>query len=163
MKHQKLGGGINNDLAGIKIQQRLTRNKVVKLQDYYGRAICKHAGDVGAMTKAIWAALLHSISTDSNPQHGNCPRGQDRWCIFNKAVALLAPIPKHSISTISTWLHPKIGEIITPLYERMADENLRAPNDTAYKRWSCHSGEGLFIVCAGSRGRSRDACYSIQF
>ena len=86
--------------------------------------ICKYAGDVGAMTKAIWAALLHSINTDNNPQHGNCHRDQDSWCIFNMAVALLAPIPKHSISTISTWLHPKIGEIITPLYERMADENL---------------------------------------
>ena len=93
MKHQKLGGGINHDLAGIKIQQRLTGNKVVKLHDYYGRAICKHTGDVGAiMTKAIWATLLHSISTDNNPQHGNCPRGQDSWCIFNKAVALLTPI-----------------------------------------------------------------------
>ena len=124
MKDQMLGGGTNHALAGIKIQQRLTGNKAVQLQDYYGRAIRKHAGDVGAMTKAIWATLLHSISTDNNPQHGNCPRGQDSWCIFNKAVALLAPIPKHSISTISTWLHPKIGEIITPLYERMADENL---------------------------------------
>ena len=76
------------------------------------------------LTKAIWAALLHSISTDNNTQHGNCPRGQDSWCFFNMAVALLGPIPKHSISSISTWLHPKIGEIITPLYERMADENL---------------------------------------
>ena len=41
MKHQKLGGGTNHDLAGIKIQQRLTGNKVVKLHDYYGRATCK--------------------------------------------------------------------------------------------------------------------------
>ena len=97
MKYQNLGGGTNHDLAGIKIQQPLTGNKVVKLQDHYGRAICKHAGGVGAMTMAIWAARLHSISTDNNPQHGNCPRGQDSWCIFNKAVSLLAPIPKHNI------------------------------------------------------------------
>ena len=124
MKDQTLDGGTNHDLAGIKIQQRLTGNKVVKLQDYYGRPIRNQAGDVGAMTKAIWAALLHFISTDNNPQYGNSPRGQDGWCIFNKAVALLAPILKHSISTISTWMHPKIGEITTPLYERMADEHL---------------------------------------
>ena len=87
MKHQKLAGGSNHDLAGIKIQQRLTGNKVVKLHDYYGRAICKQAGDVGAITKAIWAALLLSISTDNNTQHGNCLRSHDSWCIFNKAVA----------------------------------------------------------------------------
>ena len=30
MKHQKLGGGTNHDLAGINIQQRLTGNKGVK-------------------------------------------------------------------------------------------------------------------------------------
>ena len=53
MKDQMLGGGTNHALAGIKIQQRLTGNKAVKLQDYYRRAIRKHAGDVGAMTKAI--------------------------------------------------------------------------------------------------------------
>ena len=100
MKDQKFGGGTNHDLADIKIQQQLTRHKDVKLQDYYGRAIHKHAGDVGVMTKAIGAALLHSISTDNNPQHGNCSRCQYSWCIFNKAVTLLAPIPKHSILTI---------------------------------------------------------------
>ena len=57
MKHQKLGGGTNHDLAGINIQQRLTGNKGVRLHDYYGRAICKHAGDVGAMNNTIWTFL----------------------------------------------------------------------------------------------------------
>ena len=57
MKHQKLGGGTNHDLAGINIQQRLTGNNGVGLHDHYGRAICKHAGDVGAMTNTIWTFL----------------------------------------------------------------------------------------------------------
>ena len=49
MKDQKLGGGTNHDLAGIKIQQeiRLPNYRII----IYGRAICKH---VVAMTKAIW-------------------------------------------------------------------------------------------------------------
>ena len=64
MKHQKLGGGTNHDLAGINIQQRLTGNKGVRLYDYYGRGICKHAGDVGAMTNTIWTFLQNDIDAE---------------------------------------------------------------------------------------------------
>ena len=61
LKHQKLGGGPNHDLAGINIQQRLTGNKGVRLYDYYGHAICNHAGDVGAMTNNIWTFLQMTL------------------------------------------------------------------------------------------------------
>ena len=66
MKHQKLGGGTNHDLAGINIQQRLTGNKGVRLYDYYGCAICKHAGDVGAMNNTIWTFLQMTLMQSEN-------------------------------------------------------------------------------------------------
>ena len=52
-------------MAGINIQQRLTGmltgNKGVRLYDYYGCAICNHAGDVGVMTNTIWTFLQMTL------------------------------------------------------------------------------------------------------
>ena len=36
----------------------------IRLYDYYGRAICKHAGDVGAMTNTIWTFPSNDIDAE---------------------------------------------------------------------------------------------------
>ncbi|GFN89754.1 hypothetical protein PoB_001626000 [Plakobranchus ocellatus] len=37
------------------------------------------------MSKAIWAAYYHSISTRGEPQHEHCLEGEDSWCWFKRA------------------------------------------------------------------------------
>ena len=53
MKDKKLGAGKSDLLAGINTAQRLTGNKTVKFQNYYGRPVRGNIGDVKAMKKAI--------------------------------------------------------------------------------------------------------------
>lgn len=56
---------------------RLTDAVVDKLQTYYGLAIRRNVHDKTDMKNAIWAIFDHKISTDENPQHDYCPKGQD--------------------------------------------------------------------------------------
>ncbi|GFY04406.1 uncharacterized protein TNCV_4414941 [Trichonephila clavipes] len=50
-------------------------------------AILRNKGDVNAMKTAIYATLLHSISTDAKPQHSKCPAGENSWCFYQSAIA----------------------------------------------------------------------------
>jgi hypothetical protein len=56
---------------------KLTLEKCNLLQTYYRYAIVKNTSNTADMGNAIWATLLHSQSTDEEPQHSMCPRGQD--------------------------------------------------------------------------------------
>ena len=59
---------------------RLTDQMIDSLQIYYGMAIRSHQNDLQGMAKAIWASLMHRVSTDAKPQHQFCPTGADSWC-----------------------------------------------------------------------------------
>ena len=39
---------------------------------------------VDEMINDIQAIFHHSISTDENPQHSYCPKGEYSWCKYNK-------------------------------------------------------------------------------
>ena len=66
----------------------ITERKYKKLQQYYGNAIHKHAGDLEGMIDGCWAVYYHTISTDANPQHNKCPKGADSWCKYQQSLAL---------------------------------------------------------------------------
>ena len=76
--HVTLGGRDHGTLKAATI---------TKLQHYYQNAIIKNKGNLGAMKTAIYASLLHSISTDEKPQHTKCPTGTDSWCFYQSAKA----------------------------------------------------------------------------
>ncbi|GFX83482.1 uncharacterized protein TNCV_324311 [Trichonephila clavipes] len=63
-----LGGKAHGSLKEVTIK---------KLTTYYHKAILRNKGDVNAMKTAIYATLLHSISTDAKPQHSKCPAGEN--------------------------------------------------------------------------------------
>ena len=84
----------------------------------------ENVNNAEGMHRDIWASFLHSISSNDNPQHQNCPTGITSWCFFNQAEAVGAPFPDHSTTTISTMLSPEVGAKLIPIYERMTDPNL---------------------------------------
>ncbi|KAJ4442731.1 hypothetical protein ANN_04322 [Periplaneta americana] len=59
---QQLGGRAHGSLKSVTIN---------KLQKYYTKAIYRNKGDTEATKTAIYATLLHSISTDKNPSIRN--------------------------------------------------------------------------------------------
>ena len=65
---------------------RLTDAMIDKPQAYYGMAVRNNSGDLQAMARAIWASLMHRVSSDSKP-HQFCPPGSDSWCGWQRQQA----------------------------------------------------------------------------
>ena len=113
-KEQKLGG---------KRRGALTANSCKTLQSYYRNATNEHLHDTEKMWEAIWASLLHCMSTDANPHRLRCPEGADSWCFYNRAVALNERPPSHK-DKIGTPISYEVARTIHKIYERMSDPNL---------------------------------------
>ena len=80
---KRMGTSLNNLVQDCKAQKqpitgkgKLTKEKIVKIQSYYGRAIKDNANDSLLMKKRIFAILFHLTSTDANPKHQHCPPGE---------------------------------------------------------------------------------------
>lgn len=100
----------------------LTEDIIVKLTNYYRKAIKDNAPDVNKMKTAIFASLFHCISTDKKPQHQKCPSGSGSWCFYNRAVSLGTKIPPHS--SMKTKLSEGVLSKILPVYQRLASDEI---------------------------------------
>lgn len=99
----------------------LFTNKVMKeMSTYYELAVRRNPNSVENMRKAIWATFFHKISTDSNPQHDNCPEGADSWCKYRVAEAN---------GNLDTFKHPpalqdEIQPLLRKVYEDLTTDDL---------------------------------------
>ncbi|GFX46970.1 uncharacterized protein TNCV_315931 [Trichonephila clavipes] len=59
---------------------------VKKLTTYYQKAFFRNQGDMNGRKAAIYATLLHSISTDAKPQHSKCPEGENSWSFYESVI-----------------------------------------------------------------------------
>ena len=71
------------------------------------------------MAKAIWASIMHRISTDDNPQHQFCPTGANSWCGWQKDQAL----------GVQTYVHHDtipmaVFKVVKPIYVSLSDKAL---------------------------------------
>ena len=112
-KDKKLGG---------RGKLQLTIKKCENLQAYYRAAIAANVGNPEAMRVAVWATLLHTMSTDEDPHHDYCPKGQESWCFYNKALALGETPVSHT--TRKGNISYKIASELVPIYERMSNPEL---------------------------------------
>ena len=96
---------------------------ITKLQRYYDKAIRQNIGEMEKMKTAIYATLLHSISTDKRPQHSKCPTGKDSWCFYQRAVSENQPSPPH-YGNVGTPLREDYLAKIMPVYQRLASDSL---------------------------------------
>ena len=99
---------------------RLTDGEINSLQQYYGQAIRRHAGEKNITNKKrdIWTIYFHKLSTDENPQHDLYPKGSDSWFGFQKAVA-----------TGETYSHKHmlpeaVLDVIKPIFRDLTDSQL---------------------------------------
>lgn len=116
---EKSRGNILADGKTLAGRNRLTKEHIIAIQNYYGQAIRDNLESVEKMKQAIWAIFLHKSSTDAVPQHGFCPTGDKSWCSYNKAIATNNPPPKHK-NTIPVT----IMEEIRPIFKDLAHPDL---------------------------------------
>lgn len=81
----KFGKNKLSDGKTISGQGRLTGSAIQQITTYYGLAIRRNTDSLTKMKQAVWALFFHLISSDSEPAHGLCPKGEDTWCKYQKA------------------------------------------------------------------------------
>lgn len=103
----------------------LTKSKYEILQKFYGNAIRAHAGDIDGMVDACWALYYHTVSTDAEPQHDHCPKGEHSWCMYQRALAMNDPTPPHKDPKDSARLIPlRLKEHVKPIFEKLCRRSL---------------------------------------
>lgn len=111
----------SNKGIGGKGAGKLTDKLIGEMTKYYGLAIRRHPDSIEEMRKEIWATFFHKISTDSNPQHQNCPAGESSWCKWRRAEFLgEAEQFKHNKPPLSE----AVQKVIKPIYEDLSKEEL---------------------------------------
>lgn len=109
-KTHKLGG-----------RGKLTDVVVKKLTTYYGLAIRRNINSVEDMKKDIMATFYHIFSTAENPSHDSCPKGDDSWCKWQKALAQQKD-PK--LLDLSPLLPQQLKQFLEPIYKELSNDNL---------------------------------------
>lgn len=95
----------------------LTNKLMKQLSTYYGLAILRNKDSVEGMRKAIWAIYYHKISTDSKPQHNDCPSDEDSWCKYNKCA-------DKSKYKHQPPLSEEAQEILEPIFQDLTQDEL---------------------------------------
>ncbi len=125
---KRMGTALRSIVAESKAQQvsiagkgKLTKEKIAKIQNYYGRAIKDYASDIPLLKNRIMAILLHLSSTDAHPKHAQCPPGLHSWCFWQRALANKKdPGPHRDHETLPT----EVGKKLVPIFRRLSDEQL---------------------------------------
>lgn len=108
---------------GLGGKGRLTGKMIDKLAVYYGKAIREHCKSdcIDGMKDAIWSTYYHLSSTDKKPIHHKCPKGENSWCVYQKAKA--AGQLKNFVHDYKP-LPPDILKAIKPIYQDLSKKEL---------------------------------------
>ncbi|GFX15201.1 uncharacterized protein TNCV_2709061 [Trichonephila clavipes] len=64
----------------------LKETTIVKLTNFYRKAIKDNCNDVEKMKSAIYDTLYHCFSTDAKPKYNKTPNGKLSWYFFKRAL-----------------------------------------------------------------------------
>ncbi|KAK3933236.1 Large tegument protein deneddylase [Frankliniella fusca] len=82
---KELSGKKLSDGKSISGKGRLTDKMINQISEYYGKAI-RSSKTVAEMKNKVWAIYYHMSSSDAKPTHQFCPKGEDSWCKYQRAV-----------------------------------------------------------------------------
>lgn len=128
---KRLGTGLRNKVKewrskGVTIGGRkegsLKEDTIIKLTNFYRKAIKENVPDLDMMKSSIYASLLHCSSTDASPKHSKCPAGVTSWCFYQKAIASNEQPKSHT--SMKTKISEDVLAKILPVYQRLASTEL---------------------------------------
>ena len=148
---KRMGTAWRNLIATSKAQNdsitgkgKLTQKKVLKIQNYYGRAIKDYCNDTSLLKKIIFAILFHLTSSNDHPKNMHCTPGTNSWCFWHRAiVASKYPGAHKEHDTLPS----EIGRKLAPIFQRLTEENLLkrcARNKTQNENESFHSTTWIY-------------------
>ncbi|GFV96438.1 uncharacterized protein TNCV_2943711 [Trichonephila clavipes] len=120
---KRVGGGCVNykkkTTKGLGGKNKLTDKLIDRIQNYYGIAIRNNVGNLQKMMSSVIAAFFHCVSGKNNSLHGQCPKGSESWCRYQRAKAAGSPLKE-----IEQGLPNKIINQIKPTYLKLGNETL---------------------------------------
>lgn len=148
---------ILRDAQKLDGKDKLTEKLIKKLCTCYGLAIRRNAYSVKKMRESIMATYYHLCSTNKNPRHEYCPRGEVSWCKWQVAqatgVSYNHPPPLHV--DLQKHLLPIYGDLSeSELLERCWGDYIQIPNEGFNSTvWRLapkhqHSGAKIIQICA---------------
>ena len=102
---------------------KLTQAAITKYTGYFGKAIRAHPNDLEAMKNDVFATFHHAISTDEKPDHDLCPKGNESWCFYQKALAA-GEVPGSHRTHVGTPLSEEVGAVVKDVYVRLGHTDL---------------------------------------
>ena len=124
----RIGTVLHTLVATAKAQQqsisgkgKLTNIKLEKIQNFYGKVIEDHSGDIYMLKRRSMAILLHLSSSDKSPKHAHCPPGQSPLFFWQRPLAknhILGPHRDHET------LPPEVGRKLVPVFQQLSDTDL---------------------------------------
>lgn len=104
---------------------KLTDNVITKLTQYYGIAVRRNMnGTVENMRQDILSTFFHCTSTDEAPRHYLCPKTQDSWCFYQRAIANNETPPSHKTMKVSFVLNDEMRQKVYAVYKRLTSDKL---------------------------------------
>lgn len=116
---KRLGATRLEDGKGIGSTGQLTKQRIDKLQVYYGMAIRQNSHDLSCMQTAVMAIWHNTRLTNDNPDHDLCPPGEKSWCFYQRDMS-------NAVSDYvrQNSLPEAVAEEILPNFEALSDESL---------------------------------------
>ncbi|GBN55447.1 hypothetical protein AVEN_65563-1 [Araneus ventricosus] len=93
---KRLGTSLRNNVKewrskdvtiGGRKEGSLKESTILKLTNFYRKAIKDNVPDGQKMKTAIFASLFYTSLTDKAPKHNKCPTGVTSWCFYQRALA----------------------------------------------------------------------------
>lgn len=115
---------LKKSTKGLGGRGKLTNVVMKRLTNYYACALKDNAPDVRCMQRGVMATLMHSYSTDEEPRHVACPKGQQSWCHFNRHLALKAAGKPSQSKPHRPAFSREVAKHLVPVYNRLAHKDL---------------------------------------
>lgn len=95
---------------------KLKKELIPSLQTYYRLEITRNAPNVEAMQKDIMATLKHCSSTNEDPDHEDCPKGEESWCLYNKSRSSKKKDKEFNHKKMDVQLSKEVVKYMVPVY-----------------------------------------------
>ena len=100
---------------GCRKEGNLKEETIIKLTNFYRKAIKDNVPDIDKMKSAIYSSLYHSSSTDKLPRHNKCPPSLSCWCFYQREI---------SNNEKPTKVSGDVLVKVLPVYQRLVNNEL---------------------------------------
>ncbi|XP_076045369.1 uncharacterized protein LOC143027746 [Oratosquilla oratoria] len=138
-------------------RHKLTDVVIDHLQFYFQVSLNRKVGtSASEMRDEILSTFFHCTSTDDNPQHDKCAKGERSWCFYNRSIALGQQPHSHTKMRIYFRLEKAQIRKIKGIYDRLTtDEMMNRCLQGITQNRNEHLHSRVWRICPKHRNASK--------